>query len=328
MLWRCIALKHPKAMNENFNRQFLQIDFSSLENPEFFRFLQKSEFGAYLILRRYIWRSATAHQLGLNEFYWDRKLLVASVENDLIARKMGINDITRVSKYHKSLEEFGVIKRLRTGRANIFILGEWIDISENKDRSKRLEWFYFDQKFGASAPTERPEGKPVQQDGLVEPQNEGEQKYKSDLAQNAKSDMQKTPNHQLDLAQNAKSDLADGAKSSFNKEMNNITVNGSKNPIHKLPILDQPEEKTQYVANRILEKLGDAKSKKFYLLVASRIPEIAIKTNVGEIVADGADNPAKLFTYRMMKWAEEKLAASEVGQVKNLREQLGASMRV
>jgi hypothetical protein len=142
-------------MNEHYNRQFLQIDFASLEAPEFFRFLQKAEFGAYLILRRYVWRSTTPHPLGLQGYYWDKQLLVAAVENDLIARKMGIRDVTRVSKYHKSLEDFGVIQRLRTGRANIFILGEWIDISEGKDKSKRLEWFYFDRKFGASIRTPR-----------------------------------------------------------------------------------------------------------------------------------------------------------------------------
>jgi hypothetical protein len=143
-----VAIRHEDAwaydciMNEYYNRQFLQIDFASLEAPEFFRFLQKAEFGAYLIPRRYVWRSTTPHQLGLHEYYWDKQLLVAAVENDLIARKMGIRDVTRVSKYHKSLEDFGVIQRLRTGRANIFILGEWIDISEGKDKSKRLEWFY------------------------------------------------------------------------------------------------------------------------------------------------------------------------------------------
>jgi hypothetical protein len=154
-------------MNENFNRQFLQIDFASLEVPEFFHFLQKAEFGAYLILRRYVWRSTTPHQLGLHEFYWHKQLLVASVENDLIARKMGIKDVTRISKYHKSLEDFGVVRRLRTGRANIFILGEWIDISEHQDKSKRLEWFYFDQKFGAPAPDERPEGSPIKHGGSI-----------------------------------------------------------------------------------------------------------------------------------------------------------------
>jgi hypothetical protein len=298
-------------MNENFNRQFLQIDFASLEVPEFFHFLQKAEFGAYLILRRYVWRSTTSHPLGLHEFYWNKQLLVASVENDLIARKMGINDVTRVSKYHKSLEDFGVIKRLRTGRANIFILGEWIDISEHRDRSKRLEWFYFDRKFGAPAPTEQERGNPAPPEGSVEPQNHEREMDKSDLAQNAKSDLQKIPNQDADLAQNAKSDLALSAKSSFNKEKNReTTVNRSKNPIHDLPLIDQPKEKTEDIAERILEKLGDQNSKKFFLLVASRIPEIIIKRNIAEILEDGADHPAKLFTFRMQEFAKDQLAKS------------------
>jgi hypothetical protein len=225
-------------MNEHYNRQFLQIDFASLEAPEFFRFLQKAEFGAYLILRRYVWRSTTPHPLGLQGYYWDKQLLVAAVENDLIARKMGIRDVTRVSKYHKSLEDFGVIQRLRTGRANIFILGEWIDISEGKDKSKRLEWFYFDRKFGGQHP--RPEGG----DSDNEPHHTGrEEGRNSDLAQNAKSDLQKTPNQNPEtwLKTPTQTWPHEPSHQLIDKQIDKRTVNGSKkNPIKALPAIDQP----------------------------------------------------------------------------------------
>ena len=106
------------------------------------------------------------------------------------------------------------------------------------------------------------------------------------------------------------------------------TVNRSKNPIHQLPLIDQPQEKTQYIAERILEKLGDEQSKKFYLLVAHRIPEIAIKQTIAEILADGADNPAKLFTHRMKKYAEGHLGApSGFDALQNKQRELENAMR-
>ena len=110
-----------------------------------------------------------------------------------------------------------------------------------------------------------------------------------------------------------------------------ITVNRSPNKIHELPVINQPEEKTRYIAEHILEKLGlsDQHSKKFHYLVASHIPEFVIHTNLAEIIADGAENPARLFTYRMTKYAEEKLGMSaEVDQVQERRANLASSMQI
>lgn len=312
-------------MNENYNRQFLQIDFASIEEPEFFRFLQKAEFGAYLILRRYVWRSAKPHQLGLHGYYWDKQLLVAAVENDVIARKMGLRDVTRVSKYHKSLEDFGVIQRLRTGRANIFILGEWIDISEGKDKSKRMEWFYFDRKFGGQHP--HPEGG----DGDNGSSEAGrEEAYNSDLAHSAKSDLQKTPNQNPAtwLKTPNQTWLNEPNHPLIDKQIDNKTVNGSqKNPIKALPPINQPEEKTAYIAEQILSRLGvkDTHSKHFHFLVASRIPENIINAHISEVIADKANDPAKLFTYRMKKYAEEKLNQMQADDLETARQKLAAS---
>ncbi len=87
------------------------------------------------------------------------------------------------------------------------------------------------------------------------------------------------------------------------------TVNRSNNPIEALPTLDQDEREQHATAAYILDGLGakEHKSKKFFLLVASRIPRKIIETHLSGILYDGAKNPGALFTYRMTKHARETL---------------------
>jgi hypothetical protein len=167
------------------------------------------------------------------------------------------------------------VKRIRTGRQNIYVLGEWYDYSEGKDGSKRLEWFYLEQKFGVST---------------------------------------------ADLAHKAKSDLHPQAGQTWPKEPNiNIeenrernTVNGvvkgrEKSVLQQLPDLGDPPEKTAYTAKHvILPVLGDKKSLKFYELVAAKIPEQVIRETLSEVRVDGARDPARLFTYKIQRYALAK----------------------
>ena len=82
------------------------------------------------------------------------------------------------------------------------------------------------------------------------------------------------------------------------------TVNGEeKNGIKKLKNLDQPKERSEYVAQHILSVLGDEKSERFYKLVAAKIPEQVIREILSEIKVDGAQTPAKVFVYRIKKYA-------------------------
>ena len=102
-----------------------------------------------------------------------------------------------------------------------------------------------------------------------------------------------------------------------------------ENPIQALPKLDQPEEKTRDVADTIRHALGaqDEHSERFHLLVASRVPEKIIHAHLADIRADGARNPGALFTYRMTKYAKERLAAQEPS-IRDRVEQLTAAKRV
>ena len=73
--------------------------------------------------------------------------------------------------------------------------------------------------------------------------------------------------------------------------------------IQKLQDLNQPQEKTAYITQYVLDELGDTQSRKFYALVAAKIPETVIREALSSIRVDGAENPAKLFTYKMQRYA-------------------------
>jgi Bacteriophage replication protein O len=90
------------------------------------------------------------------------------------------------------------------------------------------------------------------------------------------------------------------------------TVNGvvkgefEKSVVQQLPDLGEPPEKTEYVAKQILKELGDEKSQRFYHLVAAKIPEGVIRETLSEVRADGARSPARLFTYKIQRYALTK----------------------
>lgn len=87
----------------------------------------------------------------------------------------------------------------------------------------------------------------------------------------------------------------------------NFTVNGGNSPLRQLPDIEQPGEQGQLLAEDILAELGDEHSRRFYELVAAKVPEETIRRALAEIRADGADSPAKVFTHRMNRYAMERL---------------------
>jgi DNA-binding PadR family transcriptional regulator len=88
----------------------------------------------------------------------------------------------------------------------------------------------------------------------------------------------------------------------------NTVANGNQSsPVMRLPKLDQPDEKTDLIAQDILDQLGDDHSERFYRQVVSRISEEKIRAALAEIKADGAEHPARAFTYRMNQYARSQL---------------------
>src|ERR687895_707628 len=92
-----------------------------------------------------------------------------------------------------------------------------------------------------------------------------------------------------------------------NNTVNGVVKGGVVSSMQKLPDLDQPQEKTTYIAQYVLDELGDQQSRKFYALVAAKIPETVIREALSAIRVNGAEHPAKLFTYKMQRYALGKI---------------------
>ena len=98
-----------------------------------------------------------------------------------------------------------------------------------------------------------------------------------------------------------------GEQTTVINTVNGIVKGGEKSTLRELPDLGDPTEKTAYIAREvILKALGDEKSLKFYELVAAKIPEQVIREALAVVKADGARSPAKLFTYKMQRYALTK----------------------
>jgi hypothetical protein len=298
-------------MSENFNRQFILFDFKQLDDPAFLDFIGTAEFKTFLILLRYIWRGGS-HRLGLDELYHRQQRLVAAVGRDFVAQKLGLTDPTRVSKHFSKLEDLKVIQRMRTGRETIFVLGEWIDISEENDGSTKKEWFYYERVFG----------KARQLVSSNETRKGSEEDSTTDVAQNATSDMQNEPHqkwpgkpHQM-WPKTPRNNIQ-----SNNKILKAVNVNADfeekteKTDLRKLPNIEQDTERTKYIAEEIVSCLGDKHSQAFYYLVAAKIPESEIWRALSEIKESKPQSPAAVFTSRMKNYATTQLAKKRLNSV-------------
>ncbi len=125
---------------ENFNRQFLLLDFRDLDNPEFLAFVRSPEFSTYLLMRRHIWRSSRPHHMGLHELYERERLLACSLDREQMAEQLGGVSTRTVSSDLVALERRDLIRVRATGRQNIYVLGWW-----GEEEGVRYEAFYADR---------------------------------------------------------------------------------------------------------------------------------------------------------------------------------------
>jgi hypothetical protein len=252
-------------MNSHFNRQFLLLDFRLLEDRRFLKFLGASEFATYLVLRRNVWRSDKPHYMGLHTLYTQERKLVCSLTREKIAEVVEVA-LDNISRHLSTLEANGVIRRLRTGRQNIYVLGEWLDVKG--DNSYRVEWFYMEGVYGVS---------------------------------------------QADLMASVRSELTSASgqtwrpASDTNRQEHRQEKTVTNGVWQRLPDLDQPQEKTTYLAHWLVDQLHDPHSHKFYHLIAAKVPEGAIRRALAEVKVDGARAPAKLFTHKMKLYALQRL---------------------
>ncbi len=98
-----------------------------------------------------------------------------------------------------------------------------------------------------------------------------------------------------------------------NKQVDN-NVNVSKkekirSPLHSLQDRNQPVALANLIAEDILAALGDEHSEAFYRLVARKVPETFIRRTLSEVKHGGAESAPKVFTAKIMEYAEEVLTS-------------------
>ena len=175
-----------------------------------------------------------------------------------------------------------MVERIRTGRENIYILGEW-----HKPRGWTVskEFYYLENHFGIS-----PAGSPKTR--------------KSDLDKTSRSDLQRKQGQSW-----PKTPGQSWRKKTDSNREDNRETNTVRNGVQKLPDQDLEAGESEFLAQEILDQLGDEHSRRFYRLVSAKVPEQVIRKALAEIEADGADDPAKVFTYRMNQYALKKLGS-------------------
>lgn len=269
-------------MNSNFNRQFIMIDFRLLEDRRFLKFLGSSEFATYLVLRRHIWRGEDVHYMGLHDLYRRQRKLTCSLEREKIAELTEVRP-NQISLHLSKLEQEGVLQRIRTGRQSIFVLGEWIDVYGDGSY-KGLEWFYLDGKYGLS---------------------------KADVVQQQRSETRKsgdqTSVQRGDQTSAGFRDQTSVSSGDNNRDKHTEEKTVTNGAVKQLKNLHQSADKTAYLTQHLLTELGDQHSERFYKLVAAKVPEDVIYTTLAEVRADGAVHPAKLFTYKINRYALKQL---------------------
>lgn len=232
-------------VNAHFNSQFVMVDFELLDSPEFMRFVGSTAFSVYLLLRRYVWRSEERqHSAGLHELY-ARGLLATSVAVATLADKVLVSERS-VKEATARLEDLGIVQSRATGREKIYLLGEWVDISEKKDGSVRKEWFYLERVFaGRSAESFTSE---VQGSGETA---RGEEDRPAAVQDAAPGNIQE------------------------NREGVNALEHQRKDPDH-----------VRYLVSEILKVCGDEHSRPFYTRLAARLPDHLIFRSLAEIRQD------------------------------------------
>lgn len=179
-----------------FNAQFWALDFRMIDLDDFGKFTTSRAFSVYMYLRRYVWRSKTTLHPNpkVNELF-RQGFLVCSIEHARIAQRLDIKDVAQISSYVTELISKGVVRKIATGRGNIYVLGEWKDYSKHAGRENIIENFYLENEYGVD---NRPQ---------IDPEN-------PDLAENANPALD-------DLAEGAKAGEGIDAKAGLGKVPSN-----------------------------------------------------------------------------------------------------------
>lgn len=217
-----------------------------------------------------------------------------------------------------SLAEVKVVEYIlkHTWGYHEYALKKRITTDEFMQGRKRKDGSRIDQGTGLSAPAVRSGLQSAVAHGLIEEEVDARDRgrVKKSYALRMRGDARERAEENLspdgktftidgkDMAARGQRSYHRTEKETFEK---NVTYNGDF--FRQLPALKQTQAETEYVAQTILEQLGDEHSQRFYQLVAAKIPAAAIHRALAEIRQDGAEHPARLFTYKMKLVALQRL---------------------
>lgn len=99
------------------------------------------------------------------------------------------------------------------------------------------------------------------------------------------------------------------------QDTENVNVNGPsknqktaklrKSQLAELPNLAIPEEEIESLTAKLVQTFADEHSRNYFRLTAAKIPRSVIARTVSDIHKQDADNPSRLFTFRMELYAQE-----------------------
>jgi hypothetical protein len=103
-----------------------------------------------------------------------------------------------------------------------------------------------------------------------------------------------------------------------------------RSPLHKLEDLQKENDHIKLIAADILEVFGDNQSKRFYLLVARKIPEDYIRETLSELKQSTVRSKARVFTRKMLDFVDSainKKLEQEFGDYKSRRVEIAQRFR-
>lgn len=108
----------------------------------------------------------------------------------------------------------------------------------------------------------------------------------------------------------------------------NVAKKGERRrSLHGLQDRNQPIALTNLITEDILAALGDEHSEAFYRLVARKVPETIIRRRLSEVRQGGAVSAPKVFTTKIMEYAEEVLAFTQGADLAEERVALSARFK-
>ena len=117
------------------------------------------------------------------------------------------------------------------------------------------------------------------------------------------------------------------SKIQLNTNVNASNKNKKRSPLHELKDAQTDPNHIKLIAEDILDMLGDIQSKRFYLLVARKIPEETIRAILSELKNSRVRSKARLFTRKILDFSDFSANHQLEQEVEAMRANLARILR-